>query len=288
MPQTNVLIALQNAVLHKVKKLPNVKLDGTNRMNDQGTLLEYLVKDLFVGTTIGIDDKNSKITEYGTKLSYLGATNNPPDFIIRKGAAVEVKKKDNRSMADIQLNSSFPKDYLYSDDPLLLDNCVTCEEELGNWIKKDMIYAIGNVSNGNLLSLFMVYGNCFCADRRVYQRIKDTIKNGVEDISGIQFTPSKELGKVRGIDSLDLTALRIRGMWTITNPYQHFQSHLNNNWDKTRVQVLMTESDYNNLKNKADLTKELNDKSIIMKSITIPDPNNAAKTLKCVLFIAEY
>ena len=288
MPQTNVLIALQNAVLHKVKKLPNVKLDGTNRINDRGKLLEYLVKDLFVGTTIGLDDKKSKILEYRTKLSYLGSENNPPDFIIRKGAAVEVKKKKNKRMGTIQLNSSFPKDYLYADDPLLKDACRTCEEELGNWTKKDMIYAIGNIQADNLLSLFMVYGNCFCADKKVYQQIRDKIKSGVEMIDGVAFTPTKELGKVHGIDSLHLTQLRIRGMWTITNPYKYFEGYLNNNWKKTRVQVLMTKSDYNKLQNKPDLSKELNDKSIIKSHIKVPDPNNPAETLECVLFIAEY
>ncbi len=41
-------------------------------------------------------------------------------------------------------------------------------------------------------------------------------------ISDIEFTQTNELGKVKKVDPLGVTDLRIRGMWHIANPYKIF------------------------------------------------------------------
>ncbi len=81
-----------------------------------------------------------------------------------------------------------------------------------------MLYAIGYVNQSHLKSLWLVYGDCFCADKSTYERIKNTISSGITTIPDVEFTDTKELGKVKKVDPLGITDLRIRGMWHIDNP----------------------------------------------------------------------
>lgn len=55
-------------------------------------------------------------------------------------------------------------------------------KEYENWTEKDMIYAVGLVEKNNLKHLCMVYGLDYCADNSIYERIKNTIKTGIEKI----------------------------------------------------------------------------------------------------------
>ena len=68
----------------------------------------------------------------------------------------------------------------------------------------------------------MVYGDCFCASKETYERIKDTISTGINSIPDVEFTQTNELGKVKKVDPLGITDLRIRGMWHIDNPNKIF------------------------------------------------------------------
>lgn len=134
--KTNILKALLNLV-----KIKNFQLNslyaGRNRMNNMGTALEYFVKDIFCDTinANGISEKDRKHSKF---LSYSGNQNNPPDFIIKGGDAVEVKKIENKIKGHIALNSSYPKSKLHSNDLRILPSCKNCDS--GNWKRKDMIY----------------------------------------------------------------------------------------------------------------------------------------------------
>lgn len=68
----------------------------------------------------------------------------------------------------------------------------------------------------------MVYGDDYCADRSVYERVRNTISLGVKNIPDIEFTPTNELAKVKKIDPLGITDLRVRGMWSIASPFKVF------------------------------------------------------------------
>ncbi len=54
----------------------------------------------------------------------------------------------------------------------------------------------------------------------IYQTIKSRIKQGVETIEGVEFTETKELGKIKKVDPLGITDLRVRGMWHIQSPFK--------------------------------------------------------------------
>lgn len=48
-----------------------------------GSELESYTKDIFTGAYMD-NDINKKVKKYNEKLSYLGGSKNPPDFIIKK------------------------------------------------------------------------------------------------------------------------------------------------------------------------------------------------------------
>ena len=138
---------------------------------------------------------------------------------MKNSDAIEVKKLQSKSSA-IALNSSYPKAKLHRTSKMATKACMECDG--GDWVDKDIIYAVGYTDDSRLKSLYLVYGDCFCADSEVYERIKNIIADGVNSISDIEFTQTKELGKVKKVDPLGITDLRIRGMWHIDNPNKIF------------------------------------------------------------------
>ena len=193
--------------------------NGNNRANNMGDGLEEFIKDIFAGT-INQTNVQNRLTTFSQTYSYSGNKNNPPDLILQNSDAIEIKKLESHNTA-IALNSSYPKAKLFSDSSMITTACRNCEP---NWIIKDMLYVIGNVpkNTNNLKSLWFVYGDCFCADKEVYERIKDTISTGITTIPNVEFTQTNELGKVKKVDPLGITDLRIRGMWHIENPTKIF------------------------------------------------------------------
>lgn len=207
-----------NAIIHLIQN-PIMDLQesylGKNRINNVGDALERYVQDLFInGFGLNENDRNIKISEH---FSYLGNASNPPDMMLKDGDAIEVKKIENKN-SDLALNSSHPKEKLFADSSMITTHCKTAE----NWTVKDMLYAVGIVNGGQLSALAFVYGDDYCAEQEVYENIKNRIKTGVETIQGVEFTPTKELGKIKRIDPLGITNLRVRGMWHIENPFKVF------------------------------------------------------------------
>lgn len=241
------------------------------RIQQAGDSLEYYIKDLFCNSLK--ESKNKKQIKYSNIFSYLGNANNPPDIIIQNGDAIEVKKIETLNPTTIALNSSFPKDKLYNNDPLITEACRNCEE----WIKKDIIYSIGSVRENKLKSLWFIYGDCFCADKKTYEKIKDCISTGIKQINGVEFSETKELGRVNKVDPLGITYLRIRGMWGISHPSKIF-NYISEDLQKNILNVILLKSKYDSFpqKNKNKISKN---SKIIIQNIKIKNPNNPAKLI---------
>ncbi len=97
--------------------------------------------------------------------------------MLKNSDAIEVKKLQSKNSA-IALKSSYPKAKLYANSPMITKACRECEE----WSEKDIIYTIGYTTNTHLNSLWMIYSDCFCADKETYERIKETISSGINSI----------------------------------------------------------------------------------------------------------
>lgn len=272
----NAIIEVVKAPKHKLKEYST----SHNRANQMGTALEDYVKDIFAGTVDESDIKvrNRKISEV---FSYLGNQNNPPDSMLKnKGAAIEVKKIESPNSA-LALNSSYPKAKLYSDSTMISTACRDCEE----WTERDMIYAVGVLNGDNLRSMALVYGEDYCADKETYERIRGAIKTGVEQIQGIEFAETNELGRVNRVDPLGITYLRVRGMWHIENPFKVFDYlYTRDNTKDFNFMAVINEEKLAELDNFVELEKLA--KTIPALKISdeeIKDPNNPSKLRKVKL-----
>jgi len=277
--ETNILKAFNNLTKIESFKLTEI-YSGKNRINNVGNALEYFIRDIFCSSidTISIDVKDKIHSDY---LSYLGNQNNPPDFIVRNGDAVEVKKI-GELVGSIALNSSYPKSKLHNDDVRILQSCRECDG--GNWIEKDIIYAVGSVSESKLKTLWFVYGNCYAADREVYEKTFKCISKKVHEIDHLEFTvKTNEIAGVRKIDPLGITYLRVRGMWGIDTPHKVFGSLTEfNRQSNFSAYILMLDKKYYSFSKKDRIIIESNS-SIKIKSVEIKSPNNPANYLKAKL-----
>ncbi len=212
---SNIIQAFINVVNN-----PTIKLignnEGRNRMNNMGKALEDFIQDIFANT-LDERDEHIRLEKLEKIYSYQGNQNNPPDLMLKGSDAIEVKKLQSKNSA-IALNSSYPKAKLYANSPMLTKNCKECEV----WDVKDIIYAVGYTNDNKLNTLWLVYGDCFCAEKEIYERIRNTISTGITTITDVEFTKTKELGKVKKVDPLGIIDLRIRGMWHIDNPNKIF------------------------------------------------------------------
>lgn len=284
---TNILIAIKNLLEYNDNKILEIYSGiPNNRANNMGDALEYFIKDLFCSSlNVNFNEKDEIYSKY---LSYLGNKNNPPDFIIKNSFAIEVKKIEKLNFGDIALNSSYPKNYLYSTSKLISDSCRHCEDEFGGWDKKNMIYTIGNVVDNYLRLLWFIEGSCYCACEKVYKRIRDSIKYGVNNINGVEFADTNELGRVKKVDPLGITDLRIRGMWSIKHPMKVFDYLVDDYNKNVEIQMycLLSKNTYDGIDNysKDCLAKYINNGKLLIEDVNIKDPNNPAKFLEAVLF----
>lgn len=267
----NVIDAIINLLNNPIINLQATYL-GRNRINNVGDALERYIQDLFIN---GFDlDENQRNFRINQHFSYLGNTSNPPDMMLRDGDAIEVKKIESRN-SDLALNSSYPKATLNSSSTMLTAACRTAEE----WTQKDMLYAVGIVNGENLQSLAFVYGVDYAADESIYEAIKQRIKTGVETIEGVEFTPTKELGKIKRIDPLGITNLRIRGMWHIENPFKVFDDVYERNFSNAfNFMSIINEEKWQTLSNRQSLISLIaNNSNAKITDIYIKNPNNPAQ-----------
>lgn len=279
---SNLLQAIKTIVDNPIIKVKDY-YTGRNRANSVGEALENYVKDIFANSfDLSEQERMQKFNEI---FSYLGNQNNPPDIMLRNGDAIETKKVQSPSSA-LALNSSYPKSKLFADSPMLTQACKNCED----WTEKDIIYIVGHTNDTDIKYLWFVYGDCFSADKEVYEKIKNTISSGIKEIPNVEFTETNELGKVKKVDPLGITDLRIRGMWHIENPHKVF-SYLNKTERRPidtnvafQIVCLMKTEKFNSfsISDKSAL-QNLKKDNYTFEETKIKNPNNPAQLLDCTL-----
>lgn len=255
---------------------------GSNRANAMGEALEDYIKNAFANTFSSIP--SARLSIFNQEFSWLGSQNNPPDIIINGGDAIEVKKIQGTN-SSLALNSSYPKDKVYANSPMITAACRACE----NWTVKDIIYCIGHVpaKTTAVKSLWMVYGSIYAADSSIYERIKSAITNGITTIPNVAFTPTKELGRVNNVDPLKITNLRIRGMWQIKNPKKVFHYlHQETTTNTFELVVIVPLDKYNSFPATSQAKiNSINKNGFKITDVKVQDPNNPAKLIDCKLII---
>jgi hypothetical protein len=278
----NLIQVIHHLVANSISDLQD-RRKGKNKVNDMGDSLEAFIMDIFADA-LDENDESIRVKKHSQVFSYLGNSKNPPDLIIRNGDAIEVKKIES-FRSEIPLNSSYPKSKLFAEDPMITSNCRVVDG--GKWIK-DLLYIIGVVKQKKLKRLWLISGDCYAADNQIYKRIKDTISKGVGEIPFVEFSETKELGRVNKVDPLGITYLRIRGMWGISNPanvYNYLNIDFN---EKSNLQVIaiMTTKKYHSfpqsdLEAIEKMSADIADLKII--DVEIKSPNNPANLIDAKL-----
>lgn len=267
---SNIIDAIVNLVKYKNINLVQ-NTSGNNRANNAGDGLEEFVKNLFAGTFN--DNEAQRLERISQIFSYLGNKSNPPDAMLKNGDALEVKKIENASSA-LALNSSHPKNKLYATSPMISKSCKYAE----NWDEKDIMYIVGLVESAKIKKLSIVYGMDYCAEESCYLRIKNAIKETVENIPSIDFSESRELGHINKVDPLGITYMRIRGMWGIENPWKAFSyAYKEPSHPNFSFMCIINEKKWNSLTNHSELQQlETQEQSLKLADIKIKHPDNPA------------
>lgn len=129
----------------------------------------------------------------------------------------------------------------------------------------------------------------YAADSTIYQRIKHTITDGISQIPYVDFAPTNELAKVKKVDPLGITDLRVRGMWSIANPFRVFESVYQR--DTTKSFHFMCIINAEKWKSFANTALLLQDIMLIpqfqVSDIDIPNPDNPAQLKPAKLITLE-
>lgn len=273
---TNLLEAIANLVDVSFATLGISS--SLNKMNRQGEPLEQFVQDAFCPVEEGLDVLTAQ-QRRSTCFSYLGNQNNPPDFMIRGGDAVEVKKIEGK-VGRIALNSSYPKQKLKSSSKMITEACRKAE----TWNEKDNLYVVGELlPDKSIQHLWFVYGDCYSAQEETYESIRAIIRKGVRDLE-LDLAETRELGRVNGVDPLGITNLRIRGMWDIAGPREVFRGLYKPIDAKPSIFAVMRRNKYEAFPESSRLRLESLASSGLERKLTqVRSPDNPAHLLDAVV-----
>lgn len=280
----NILTAIQ-AIVEKssLGVVEDPQADIQNRVNQKGAVLEDYVKNAFADC-LGKDTRSIKQARSRT-FSYLGNSKNPPDAMLINGDAIEIKKIKSLGISQLQLNSSYPKNKLRSDNPKICNACRTCEE----WDQKDMLYVVGQVKERELQNIFFVYGDLFCDSYEIYENVENVIKDGLELLDEVELAETDELGRINKVDHLGISDLRVRGMWLIKTPFQHFKYLTDGILNYTfKLVALIPDDKYYNFENIDDFEKFCKENRVSISDEEIEDPQNPANFINSKLIIYYY
>lgn len=274
MKQVNLLDAILNIAKDSGQKL-KASTNQHNRLHASGEPLEEYIKDAFAETFR--TDTATKLVRQAEVFSYGGGKNNPPDAILRNGDAIEVKKVE--SIGGIPLNSSYPKAKLYRDDPRISSQCRGIEG--GTWRERDIIYAVGNVSGKDILSLAFVYGSIYCASKECYESTFNAIKSGITQSVDLELEQTNELAHINAVDPLGITYFRARGMWGIEHPLKVFKYlYTHNSHKRFELVAIIPTCKYNDFANREDFeTNARNIMELKIEDKQVKNPDNTAELI---------
>ncbi len=214
----SVANAMGALAMHRLNDLGQYSRSYKIGINSVGSAFEEYVKDLLTGKFY--ESPAERESSFSREFSWLGNQNFPPDAIAAGGDAFEIKKHEKPS-STIALNSSHPRDVLSRDDPMLTSECRATIR--GSPL--DLFYIVGTVPDGVARSIYFVQGRCYAANGSIYQsissRLSDAVRGAIEG-SGLEYSETKELGRVNRADPLGRASLRVRGMWQIMDPARAF------------------------------------------------------------------
>lgn len=290
---SDVLKGLAHLVRHSNFQLPSTRGIGGTDSAPLGKPFEVYCKDWL--SLLPPGNINQRLDFYERAFSYQGADNNPPDVMYRggnDGDAFEFKKTESANAA-LLLNSSFPKNYLSNTSPGLLDVCINCEP----WNKRTFYYVIGRIKQNDqrVASLWVVDGQLMASDHAVYENVFAGLQGAVDNFitsQNLMQIQSVELGRIRGIDPLDKTVLRVRSMWELESPQKTFKDIQGVRPDnqKSVLHALILDSEWNqySAESRSEISALVGREGFSLLTIdNLPNPSNPEQMLSAKLIRYE-
>ena len=160
--------------------------------------------------------------------------------------------------------------------------------ENGEWVEKDIIYAVGCVEEKCLKSLALVYGSVYCADKEYYEKIFTLIKQSIHN-SDLPFEKTNELAHINAVDPLGITYFRARGMWGIAHPFKVYDYIYTYNRKSVFSLMVIIPTDifktFDNSRELIELSNRIDSFSIEDKKVK--NPNNTAELIDVKLITYE-
>ncbi|GAO97909.1 ngoPII restriction endonuclease [Caedimonas varicaedens] len=112
---------------------------------------------------------------------------------------------------------------------------------------------------------------------------KRKITNSIQEF-GIELSETNEIAKIKKIDPLGITDLRVRGMWHIKHPSKVFQ-YITTKQSKPHIKALMLTSKFESFE--MGIRKQIATKCNL-QNVKIQNPNNPANLLDATLIEYEF
>jgi len=289
---SDVLLGLSHLIKHSNFQLPSSRGSGGSGPLITGKPFELYCKDWL--SLLPPGNINNRFSYYNQEFSYQGSANNPPDVMFKggdMGDSFEFKKTESKASAKegkgtLKLNSSYPKDMLRVGSSGLLKACIQCE----TWQIRTFYYVLGNIQKGSdrLTTLWVVDGRFMSANPQVYANIFSGLQAGVKNLVNafklVAKINSKEGGRLRNIDALDSTVLRVRSMWELESPKKAFANLPGVKEDKTKsvlhAMILNSRWEEYPQSSRDSILNLKGTPGFTISDIQSIDPNDKNKTLK--------
>jgi len=284
--ETNLLAAINNIVNNPITDIITY-YKTTKRFNKVEKAIELYIKDIFCNAN-NFDSVSDKLEVFSKYFAFFDNFYSLPNIIIRNGDGIAVRTI-NSTNAPIELYNFYPRDKLYKQDSIMAKHSIENEE----WQEKDLLYIIIELNNQCLKSIWFLYGDCFIADKEIYEYIQSKVVQGLlkSPKAHVSTNNPNVLGVVEHIDPLDITSLQVEGTWFIENPNLVFEDYFDpdiQNQFSIHAVLLKTKYDSFPIAQRKNLEKlQDKDKNFNIKDVKIRWPNNTVKLLEAK-FISFY
>ena len=135
-----------------------------------------------------------------------------------------------------------------------------------------------------------IYDNAIVYENtKIYENVENVIKEGLESLDDVELAETSELGRINKVDHLEISDLRVRGMWLIKTPFQHFDYLTEDITDYTfKLVALIPDDKYFSFNDIEQFEEFCEEHGGCISDEEIEDPQNPANFISSKLITYYY